>query len=1087
MLLPAESTGWTEQEARIVLLHELAHVKRWDCLTLLVAGLACSLHWFNPLSWIALRRMAIESERACDDLVLASGVPPADYAEQLLAIATGIDRGRLTALAAGAVAMARPQGLESRLRAILSDRVNRRSLTLGAGLLLLLAFGSVLLPVAMMKAVADDQRVTAGNAGTAIEDTRSNLNDVDEPLHVSANDSTTKAAAARESGVGETKQPAEPVWGDKVNGLQLGVSLSGHQRRLHNGMRIPYKVHVRNTSSNKTRFQCSFSKLGFRLVPTILKPNGEFVQANIVIRRGGHRTFVHTLKPNETVALFRPGSLGLGEIPDGQNRFSWSPYIAEPTPGRYQLSQSIPSFRFVDATDAPFGDPFKLTTGSIEIQIASAGSTATTDEDRIKLYEESFRAQAKVAELVTKGLLVSSPDAKLYAYVESKADDAWEIRLCDARTGEVMRRIEVKQKIKSLKFTKQGVISVNEDASEQLRFDLGNEEIKVWDAATGKLIAGITVWQNVTRITYDEHVQPLLRAKCFSCHNSDKKSGDLDLTSYVEMMKGGRTAKVIEPGNADASRLYRLVTHQSKPHMPHKGAKVPVEMIATIREWIEGGAIESRSGNKPLDRDRKTLREWIEGGQFKSLGNWPNNKELIEIVDQTGFGAALKAVNDTLRAQLNVPAHDGAVIVSVRKRSFADQAGLQENDLLLEVKPLESKDAAEKVAELFLGAKHVSATVIRSGKRTSVKLLIPLKSSEHYGLNAFFSKPPVRVRAEDTNNDGLSDLVIELDPAVQDAVRETDVDGDGDVDVIIAPASDDGAAAAREKKKHVHVASRRTEPDPSQNDYFWYCLTCAICLLPFSRDARPRIKELLWYVLLGGVIAVVIRGRIGLDTLPVYALAGALSGGLFARSRGLFGVWIAGAFGAVTVFYCTILASFAYLLAARLATFSVLEFDRLQHAFIVPLVIGCLPGIVASVVRLCRAARLRARQARGLAPVSKQLWLRARRLLDIGCVNYILICMCRRAFPLCFVIPFLATWWHGFWDPQPTYLEMYALLSPMIAAIVLILSAVEWWLLRAVHFQEPPTLVFARTRDRLVHGVKCSFTDRTAILRHGWR
>jgi beta-lactamase regulating signal transducer with metallopeptidase domain len=114
VLLPAEAEHWPVERRRIVLLHELAHVKRRDCLTQLVARMVCALYWFNPLVWLAARQMCIERERACDDLVLTGGCKASDYASQLVEIATSFRRMPQVA----AIAMARPSGLERRITAI---------------------------------------------------------------------------------------------------------------------------------------------------------------------------------------------------------------------------------------------------------------------------------------------------------------------------------------------------------------------------------------------------------------------------------------------------------------------------------------------------------------------------------------------------------------------------------------------------------------------------------------------------------------------------------------------------------------------------------------------------------------------------------------------------------------------------------------------------------------------------------------------------------------------------------------------------------------------------------------------------------
>ena len=113
--LPADSLQWSEERLRVVLRHELAHVKRWDCLTQETACVVCALYWFNPLTWLAAGRMRAEREKACDDFVLNAGARPSEYAGHLVEIARQFASANLQ----GAVAMARPSGLEQRVTAIL--------------------------------------------------------------------------------------------------------------------------------------------------------------------------------------------------------------------------------------------------------------------------------------------------------------------------------------------------------------------------------------------------------------------------------------------------------------------------------------------------------------------------------------------------------------------------------------------------------------------------------------------------------------------------------------------------------------------------------------------------------------------------------------------------------------------------------------------------------------------------------------------------------------------------------------------------------------------------------------------------------
>jgi uncharacterized protein (TIGR02246 family) len=123
VLLPAEAAHWDDDRLRHVLLHEIAHVKRWDVATQAVSTLACVLYWFNPLVWWAARQMLVERERACDDLVLGNGARPSDYAHGLLDIARSLGADWTTSRVSPA--MARRSQISGRLLAVLDPKRRR--------------------------------------------------------------------------------------------------------------------------------------------------------------------------------------------------------------------------------------------------------------------------------------------------------------------------------------------------------------------------------------------------------------------------------------------------------------------------------------------------------------------------------------------------------------------------------------------------------------------------------------------------------------------------------------------------------------------------------------------------------------------------------------------------------------------------------------------------------------------------------------------------------------------------------------------------------------------------------------------------
>ncbi len=71
IVLPeAVLSGFGRDRLEAILLHELAHVRRRDVVVHWLMTAARVLHWFNPIAWLALSRMAAEREQACDDVVI---------------------------------------------------------------------------------------------------------------------------------------------------------------------------------------------------------------------------------------------------------------------------------------------------------------------------------------------------------------------------------------------------------------------------------------------------------------------------------------------------------------------------------------------------------------------------------------------------------------------------------------------------------------------------------------------------------------------------------------------------------------------------------------------------------------------------------------------------------------------------------------------------------------------------------------------------------------------------------------------------------------------------------------------------------
>ena len=101
------------------------------------------------------------------------------------------------------------------------------------------------------------------------------------------------------------------------------------------------------------------------------------------------------------------------------------------------------------------------------------------------------------------------------------------------------------------------------------------------------------------KVTWDDQVSAVFRQRCVTCHNVNKKSGGLDISTYTNLMLGGSSGDVLEPGDAGSSYLFLLITHESEPFMPPNSDPIPANEISLVEKWINQGMPEN-AGSKVM-------------------------------------------------------------------------------------------------------------------------------------------------------------------------------------------------------------------------------------------------------------------------------------------------------------------------------------------------------------------------------------------------------------------------------------------------------------------------------------------------------
>lgn len=175
---------------------------------------------------------------------------------------------------------------------------------------------------------------------------------------------------------------------------------------------------------------------------------------------------------------------------------------------------------------------------------------------------------------------------KLIVDLEKEAADkkAQADELEKKANAEIARLDSIKQRLTELS------LSLGVKTEETKMADAAAPEMKMAETAPAAAPAAEMAADTKPKITYQDHVLTLLKAKCVKCHNQDTQRGGLAMDTFASLMQGGGSGAVIVPGNADGSRLFRLASGAEQPKMPPSGEGLTAEELATIREWIALGA-----------------------------------------------------------------------------------------------------------------------------------------------------------------------------------------------------------------------------------------------------------------------------------------------------------------------------------------------------------------------------------------------------------------------------------------------------------------------------------------------------------------
>ena len=171
------------------------------------------------------------------------------------------------------------------------------------------------------------------------------------------------------------------------------------------------------------------------------------------------------------------------------------------------------------------------------------------------------------------------------------------------------------------------------------------------------------------KITYEQHILPIFREKCGSCHNANDKKGDLVLDNYGLAMQGGASGEVVRTdGDASQSQLYLVVAHLSEPKMPPQQPKLPDEQLTLIRKWIEGGSLENAGSKSKPKKNMAVAKVAVSNQRPAGPPTMPESLPLDPVVVASRGNGVTALASNPWSPLLAVAGHKQIVLYDTRTR-----------------------------------------------------------------------------------------------------------------------------------------------------------------------------------------------------------------------------------------------------------------------------------------------------------------------------------------------------------------------------------------------------------------------------------